>query len=325
MNIYDIAKMSGVSTATVSRVINGGPVSRQTRARVNAVLEKTGYQPSPYAQGMNLGSMKLVGILVSQIDDLFYMRAVSILEQRLREMGYDFILYSVGEEMKNIRRYITSLCSRKVDAIFTVGSVFHKAEKELSAPDNVPILTINMETENGECYNIFCDDAAAVEQTVRTLYERGRRRFLYLNDADTVSGNAKIAGFYQGIEACGLKREEQLVCHCPRSIEAAREAAIRLLRECPHITAVLTSVDELAVGVLKAAAQLDRQVPETLSIVGYDHSVLSECTNPRISTIDNKVEDLCAIGITLLGDLLAGKTVAKKYIINCELIEKETT
>ena len=101
MNIYDIAKMSGVSTATVSRVINGGPVSRQTRARVNAVLEKTGYQPSPYAQGMNLGSMKLVGILVSQIDDLFYMRAVSILEQRLREMGYDFILYSVGEEMKN--------------------------------------------------------------------------------------------------------------------------------------------------------------------------------------------------------------------------------
>ena len=113
MNIYDIAKMSGVSTATVSRVINGGPVSRQTRARVNAVLEKTGYQPSPYAQGMNLGSMKLVGILVSQIDDLFYMRAVSILEQRLREMGYDFILYSVGEEMKNIRRYITDVYKRQ--------------------------------------------------------------------------------------------------------------------------------------------------------------------------------------------------------------------
>ena len=130
----------------------------------------------------------------------------------------------------------------------------------------------------------------------------------------------------QGIEACGLKREEQL------GLSIAPDQLRRLARQ-PYVCCVSarilrlcsTSVDELAVGVLKAAAQLERQVPETLSIVGYDHSVLSECTNPRISTIDNKVEDLCAIGITLLGDLLAGKTVAKKYIINCELIEKETT
>ncbi|MCI8589835.1 MAG: LacI family transcriptional regulator [Clostridiales bacterium] len=325
MNIYDIARLADVSTATVSRVINGGPVSRKTRARVNEVLKKTGYQPNPYAQGMNIGSMKLVGILVAQIDDLYYMRAVSVLEQRLRAMDYDIILYSVGEEMTGVKRYIRSLCSRKVDAIFTIGSIFRKAEKDLFAPDGIPILTINLETENEACYNIFCDDASAVEQAVCKLYAKGRRTFLYLNDSDTANGTAKLTGFYRGLAACGLSKKDQFVYNCPRTIEAAHCEGKRILSENPHISAVLTSVDELAVGVIKAAFDLGRSVPDSLSVMGYDNSILSECSTPRISTVDNKVDELCILGASMMLDLLSGKPVAKKYILNSEFIEKETT
>ena len=325
MNIYDIAKMCGVSTATVSRVINGGSVSEETRSRVNAVLNKTGYRPNPYAQGMNLGSMRVIGIMVSEINDLYYVRAVSTLEQSFRRLGYDIILYSVEPTPKNVRKYIDQLLSRKVAAIFTVGSVFHEVQDELSTDGTIPIITVNLETENNECYNVFCDDDAALEDAVRFLYERGHRSFLYLYDNETVSGTAKLHGFRRGIKACGLDESAALVYNCPRDIYAARETAAQLLTEHSDITAVLTSVDELAVGVLKAAPSLGKCVPKSLAVIGYDNSILSDCATPRITSIDNKVDDLCTLGVNLFSDLTEGKPVARKYILNCELIEKETT
>ncbi len=325
MNIYDIAKLCGVSTATVSRVINGGSVSAQTRAKVNAVLAQTGYRPNPYAQGINSGSMKLIGILVSEIDDLYYVRAVSVLERQARKMGYDIILYSVGKRPSHIGRYIDGLLSRRVDAIFTIGSAFHPVQDQLTAGGAVPIITINLETDHPECYNVFCDDAAAVGQTVQLLYTRGHCEFLYLYDTDTISGTKKLAGFRRAIEACGIPAENAPVFNCPRDIETARKTAAALLAQHPTVSAVLTSVDELAVGTLKAALTMGKAVPMDLAIVGYDNSVLSECSTPRITSVDNHVSDLCMLGIRLFSDLKEGKTVAKKSVLPCELVEKETT
>lgn len=325
MNIYDIAKLSGVSTATVSRVLNGGSVSKEKSERVNAVLKNTGYRPNPYAQGMNLNNIKLIGILVSEIDDLFYMRAVSTLEKQFRSAGYDIILYSVGTKPLHIKQYIGQLLSRKVAAIFTVGSVFHTVENELSTDGAVPIITLNLETERDGCYSVFCDDAAAVEGAVSLLYSRGHRCFLYLYDTDTVSGTAKLAGFNRGAGACGVTMDNTLICNCPRDIDAAREVAVKLLKERSDITAVLTSVDELAVGAVKAASELSLKIPERLSVIGYDNSVLSDCATPAVSSIDNRVDELCSLGVNLFRDLCEGKPIAKKYILDCKLIEKETT
>ncbi len=326
MNIHDIAKLCGVSTATVSRVINGGSVSNETRSKVNEVLKKTGYLPNPYAQGMNLSSMRVIGILVSEINDLYYVRAVSTLEQYFRRIGYDIIMYSIEITKSNVRKYIGQLLSRKVAAIFTVGSVFHKVQDALSADGVIPIITINLETKNNECYNMFCDDAAAIEESVKFLYEkRGHRSFMYLYDMETVSGTAKLSGFRRGLRACGIDDSTAPVYNCPRDIGAAQETTEKLLIKHPDITAVLTSVDELAVGVEKAATALGKDIPGDIAIIGYDNSVLSDCATPAITSVDNKVAELCILGANLFSDLAAGKPVAKKYILNCELIEKETT
>lgn len=325
LNIYDIAKECGVSTATVSRVINGGSVSEETRTKVKAVLDKTGYRPNPYAQGMNITAMKTVGILMSEIDDLYYMSAVASLENELRRAGYDIIIHSVGRNPKNIKKYIDQFVTRKVSAIFSIGSVFHSVEKQLSTSGAIPIITINLKTENDECYNIFCDDTLAVERAVKLLHQRGHRVFLYLYDADTVSEAAKLAGFRKGLASCGISESSGIIRNCPRNFTAAQNTAVQLLSERPDITAVLTSVDELAVGVARAASSIGRLIPGNLAIVGYDNSILAECATPRITSIDNRVKELCTLGAKLFFDLIDNKPVPRQQILNCRLVERETT
>ena len=97
MNIYDIAKLSGVSIATVSRVVNGSPkVSGQTREKVLAVMEEYNYTPNVFARGLGLGSMQTIGIICPDVSDAYMARAVAFLERRLKEYGYDCILYCSG-------------------------------------------------------------------------------------------------------------------------------------------------------------------------------------------------------------------------------------
>lgn len=325
MNIYDIARLAGVSTATVSRVINGGRVSEKTKARVQSVLKETGYQPSPYAQAMNACSTKLIGILVADLTDLFYLRAVSTLEEEFRRAGYDIILYSTDKSLENIDRYLDSFIARRVDAVFTVGSVFHKAAHKLHTDGDIPIITVNLKTDTPGVYHVYCEDEKAVADAVHTLYGRGHRKFLYINDADTVSGSAKLAGFFRGIAECGLPPCAAVLADCRRDISAATEKATELLTAHPDVSAVLTSVDELAAGTVKAALHLGKKIPEELAVVGYDNSILSECSTPRISSIDSRVADMCRLGIRLFFHIKDGKGVPWYNPLQCRLEEKETT
>ena len=113
MNIYDIARLSGVSIATVSRVVNGSPnVSEKTKEKVLAVIKKSEYTPNVFARGLGLNSMKMIGILCPDISDLYMAQAVSYLEKRLHAYGYDCILGCSGHEQKS-KEHHTSFCCQK--------------------------------------------------------------------------------------------------------------------------------------------------------------------------------------------------------------------
>ena len=125
MNIYDIADMAGVSIATVSRVVNGSSkVSEKTRQKVLDVIEKSGYTPNVFAQGLGLNTMHTIGILVPQISDLYMANAVSYLEQRLHKLGYNCILSCSGFLANQKDAHVQMLLSKRIDALILVGSTY---------------------------------------------------------------------------------------------------------------------------------------------------------------------------------------------------------
>ncbi|MGN0506832.1 MAG: LacI family DNA-binding transcriptional regulator [Lachnospiraceae bacterium] len=331
MNIYDVSQKAGVSIATVSRVLNGNPnVSEATRQKVLNVMKDLGYTPNVFARGLGLNTMHTIGIMCADSSDPFLANAVYYLEQNLRKNGYDSFLCCTGYDLVNKQKYLQLLLSKRVDAIIFVGSSFlENAKKDNSyitnAASHIPIMLINGYLSHPNIYCTLCDDSQAVCDVVSRLLEQGRRNILYLYTSKSYSGLQKLSGYKTGITSNGLPIREELMLCCPNDIAATKALLLEHYENGLRFDAVVASEDQLAVAAVKFAKQENISVPDELSIVGYNNSILSCCTDPEISSIDNHVETLSMTTIATLMRVLEGNDVPNKTTISNDIVIRETT
>lgn len=328
MNIYDIASAAGVSIATVSRVLNNGVVGKKTHEKVIRVMEDMGYTPNAFARGLGLGTMNTVGVVVSNIYDLYFARAISVLEDRLRRHGYDLVLVCASGDAKERKKYFHLLSAKNVDAVILIGSRF--AEKETTQnvaelAEKMPVIIIGGHIEAPNVYSVVCEDRDAVRNAVRAMHAKGHEKFLYLYDSVSPSGQNKRKGFMKGLTECGLDASDARVIRCVRDIDEAKNAVDKAFSSGLDISAIITAEDELAVGALQYAAEHRLRVPEELAIIGYNNSTLSRATNPPMSSIDNKVDVMSEMGVQLLTGLFEKRNTPGKISVSAELVERATT
>lgn len=324
MNIYDIAQRSGVSIATVSRVLNNSPsVSAATRERVMKVIQKEDYIPNAFARGLNLNSMKIIGILCTDISDTFYAKAVSLVEGLLRQQGFDALLCCTGNDLEDKKKYLELLLAKRVDAVILIGSAF-KEDVDNSHIENaakqVPVIIINGLVELANTYCVTCDEQAAVAENVALLHRQGCDNILYLYDTLTYSGSSKLAGYRTGLSQCGLPVREDLILRVPKSLEQIERRVLSLLNTAPPFCAVMAAEDLLAIGAMKALRQAGLSMP----VIGFNNSILSQCCSPALTTVDNMLESLCPAAISMLTGILEGKNVPQKMVFSARLIERDT-
>lgn len=329
MNIYDIARLTGVSTATVSRVLNNsGNVSKETREKITKVISENSFTPNVYARGLNTNSMNTIGVIVSNIADLYFSKAVSIIERELKKNGFDIILYCTGEDLDSTSKYISNLVSKKVDGIIFVGSKFKLIEKKTGLENiskEIPIAMINAEASSKKIISVLTDDKGAVCDTVKYLRSKGHKKFLYLYDTESPSGINKLEGFEAGISECNIAHDDKMIIKCPRDIAEAKKVVINEFTTNKDITAIVTSEDELAVGAVKACNKMKLRVGKDVAVTGYNNSILSLSTNPELTSIDNKLTTLCELAVKMILDCLDKQTITNKIKIDCELIIRQTT
>lgn len=324
MNIYDIAQRSGVSIATVSRVMNGSPnVSAATREKVMAVIQEEEYIPNAFARGLNLNSMKIIGILCTDIADTFYAKAVSLVEGLLRQNGFDALLCCTGNDLEDKKKYLELLLAKRVDAVILIGSAF-KENVDNSHIENaarqVPVIIINGLVELPGTYCVTCDEQAAVAQNVALLNRQGYRDILYLYDILTYSGCSKLNGYRDGLTQCGIAVNESLIVQVPKSIEQVKRRVLTLFDSGISFHAVMASEDLLAIGAIKALQKLNLTMP----VIGFNNSILSESCSPSLTSVDNMLDTLCPAAISMLTGILDGKSVPQKMVISATLVQRDT-
>lgn len=331
MNIYDVSQKAGVSIATVSRVINGNPnVSEKTKEKVLEVMKEIGYTPNVFARGLGLNTMQTIGIMCSDSSDTFLANAVYYLEQNLRKNGYDAFLCCTGYELQNKQKYLKLLLSKRVDAIIMVGSSFLEPNKKdniyiLDAAEEVPIMLINGYLSHSNIYCTLCDDHQAVYDAVTKLLSKGNKRVLYLYNTKSYSGIQKLNGYKDAILAHELPLEENLMQMCPNNLYETKNLLLNLSKNGLKFDAVITSEDLLAIGAVKFAKTMGYQIPNELSIIGYNNSILATCCEPELTSIDNHAETLCITTINTLMRVLDGNDVPNKTTISNDLILRNTT
>ncbi|MGI5896535.1 MAG: LacI family DNA-binding transcriptional regulator [Oscillospiraceae bacterium] len=324
MNIYDIAEKSGVSIATVSRILNGGKnVSPKTQEKVLAVMQAEGYTPNVFARGLGLGSIRMVGILCTDVSDIYYAKAVSLMENALRPRGYDTLLCCSGSRIEDKRASLRMLLDKRVDAVVLIGSTFQEETDNShleAAAKQVPVLIINGAVDLSGVTCLLCDERSAVANNVSLLAQAGCRRILYLYDTMTSSGGQKRAGYRDGLEAAGIAWEDALCLRVKKSLSAAQQAVAALLRDGTAFDAVMASEDLLAIGAQKALAEAGKRLP----IIGFNNSLLAECAAPALTSVDNMLDTLCPLAAGLLERLLDGQEVPQKTVVSAKLMERET-
>ncbi len=334
MNIYDISRRSGVSIATVSRVLNNSPhVSKNTRKRVLAVIEGTGYVPNAFARGLGLNTMKTIGLLCPDASDSYQSQALTFLERSFRQQGYDCLLSCTGRNPQARQQGVELLISRHVDGIVLMGSSFIEddpADNDYirEAAKSVPVVLLNGAFSCENVYSVRCDDQRAMAEAARFLLDSGRRRILCLYHSNNYSGRRKLAGYRDAHIQRGLPVDEELLQYFERgkcSVHQIRDALLRLEKEGLSFDAVLASEDLLAIGALKYAKAANRRIPADLSVIGYNNSSLCVCAEPELTSVDNKLLALCQhITATMIG-VLEGKEMPQQIVFTGELVMRAST
>lgn len=333
MNIYDIAELAGVSIATVSRVVNDSPrVSEKTKQKVRAIMEENGYTPNVFARGLGLDSMKTIGILCPDVSDAYMATAVAHLERSMHEHGYDCILCCSGFEQSIKEKYVSLLLAKRIDALIMVGSTYAGAEGEesrvqyvLDAARQVPVFLINGYLDGENIYCAYGDDYQITYDVTSQMIESGRRRILFLCDSHSYSAVRKLAGYESALKNHGLPVLGDLKLYVKNRIHTVRD--ILLERRDLRFDSVIGTDDGLAVGAIKYANAKLLKIPEDICITGFNNSALSICSDPELSSVDNRVEELCNITISNMMKILQEKDpqISRNCKVPCRLVKRCTT
>ena len=331
MNIYDIAEKSGVSIATVSRVLNGSDkVSEKTKEKVLKVMSEEDYTPNIFARGLSGESTRAVGVLVPDISDSYMARAVALIEKKLHEKDYNMLLSCSGFRAKEKEDHIKMLLEERIDAMILIGSTYagsdtlsHNTGYIKKAAMKKPLFLINGDVDAENIFCTFSNDYAVSLDLTKSLIANGRNRILFLTDSESYSAKKKKAGYEQALLDAGIEIIPSLICHIRNNIE---ETVSYLDELRPDFDACFATDDAMAVGVLKYAMNHNINVPTELSIIGYNNSELALATTPELTSVDNKLEKICDDTVIRLFSVLSGNTfVPRRTSVACSVVKRETT
>lgn len=331
MNIYDIARIAGVSIATVSRVLNGSDkVSDKTRRRVLEVMEQEKFVPAALSRSRGMYAPSLVGIVCPDVADEYMARSVACLEKELKAYGYDCMLYCSGYGQREKEEAVRKTLRKRIAALILVGSNYagdqnHEGDTGYlaRASGKVPVFLINGYVEGAEIYCVMADDYRAVYEVTAGLADSGCRKIAFLCDTRSASGLQKQKGYEDALRDRGLPVRGERKLYMENRVEAVRD--LLLVRQDLDFDSVVASEDILAIGVLKYAKIRGLQVPEELSVVGYNNSQASICCEPELTSVDSRQQVLCRLTVEHMIRRLNGEEVPHCQKVACRLVKRSTT
>ena len=332
LTIYDISEKAGVSIATVSRVLNGSSkVKESTRKKIMDIIDEYGYTPNSSARAMGLKSMQTIGILCADSSDIFLAKAVYYLEQNLQANGYEAILCCTGYNVK--KNYANLILSKKVDGLILVGSNFiGESEQEnqyiKDSSSQVPVMVLNASYHHDNVYCILCDDMNSMYRAATEMYESGIHDILYLYKSLSYSGRKKLDGFRMAMQSQKSKNYEDLILRVPEEITSLENIAAYVsdfAKKGHTFHGVIAADDELGISAVKYAQKCNLKIPEDLSVIGYNNSMLTQCCTPELTSIDNQLETQTRCLVKTLIGVLSGQEMPQKTVFSGTLVKRKTT
>lgn len=249
MNINEIAKMAGVSRATVSRYLNNGYVSEEKKKVISKVIEETGYQPSSQAQMLRTKKTKLVGVILPKIDSNTISREVAGISDILTQKGYQMILANTNNSVEEELKYLSLFKDNQVDGVIFIATILTKQHREMLKEYKVPIVLLGQHLEGYPC--IFQDDHKAAMSLTEQMLKTGKKfGYITVTDKDEAVGKMRISGVEEILKKNNIGLDKSCVKCGNFTLESGYEKAEELFTEHPDIDTLICATDTMAVGAV---------------------------------------------------------------------------
>lgn len=308
MDILQVAKRARVSTATVSRVLNGFPGVRETTAaRVRRAIADLNYVPNPHARGLRLGRTRLFGLIVSDINNPFFPELVDAFEALAAAEKIEVLFTHTNYDPRRLQSCIRRMIERSVDAIAVMTSEVNEPALEDAAKAGIPVVLMNQRRLAARYPNVPVEYASGFREALDHLLALGHRDIGFIAGPETLySARARRAAFKTALKGHGLHVRAEWIAAGDMRVEGGRMAMEKLLACDPRPTAVLASNDLMAVGALQAAHAAHVAVPRSLSIIGFDDIPIAAMVHPPLSTIRHPRREVAARAFAALQLALKG-------------------
>lgn len=325
VSIVDVARTAGVSTTTVSRVLNRVPtVDEENRRRVLEAMRTLQYHPNPSAQRLASGRHNVVGIIIPRFADMFHsfyiselIKGVGTATERLR---LDLLLH-ITEGQALLPPTLAT-----VDGLLFADIDGNEDQLDWVLDQRIPCVVVNHYIKELPVSCVAIDNRAAVEQVMDYLVKLGHREIgTITGHLRTPVGIERFEGYIRGLTAHHLSANDHLIEHGDYSGPSARAPAKRLLTLRDRPTAIFTASDEMAVTTIEVALELGLRVPEDVSVVGFDDSPIAAFAKVPLTTVWQPLSQVGELSVEILHNLIRGtRHRPVKKLLGVKLIERQS-
>lgn len=331
MKIKDIAQKAGVSTATVSNVINGNhhKVSQATIEKVQKIIEELGYSPSATARSLASNESRIIGVVIPNLgkDQAFSInaytnQAVARLEQYVRNKGYYLMVRSVGQ----CKEVVPIVSAWNVDGVIFLGA-FHEEVEEIEKLLKVPTVYTDTYAKELPIANVGIDDYKGGFLMGRYLMGKGHQKIALVTPDVGSAGviQERYRGFCAALESRGQKLAKEHIFIAETNAESGAQAGQKIALSNQGFTAVAVMSDMAAIGVMSGLRMCGLSVPDEVSVIGFDNLEAGKYVYPSLTTIAQDIEKKCDMVGDILFDMIKNKKrVAVNKTLDVELLERQS-
>lgn len=327
MNMRTIGERAGVSSATVSRVLNGSRlVKPETAKRVQSILDASNFIPNPSATTLKYGRSKTYGLVIPDIRNPFYAEFLAEFEDLLAETEHEVLLTNAQSSTKLVAS-VRRMLMRQVDGAVLMGSEYDTKAIEPLLLHKVPLVTVDRRAVQQGCSDVAIDFEAGMLQAVEHLRVLGHKRLGFMGGQSNLrTSKVRLAAFQKALAQTGLTIYPNFVRAGDYRIAGGEQAIHSLMGERSRPTAILTANDLTAFGAIRGLHQLGLSVPHDLSVIGLDDVLLSDVLQPPLTTIRiprRRMAELCLKALLHTKEDVNRR--GSRFSVPTELIVREST
>jgi LacI family transcriptional regulator len=324
--IRDVALEAGVSPATVSRFLNKSiQLPKETADRIDAAVAHLNYRPNALAKRLSLGSSEVIGLVTPDIANPFFAGLAAAAEEEAARLGYSMLLSStLGARDREIAT-VEQLGSRHVDGLIIMTNRPDDGSLARYLTGRRDVVLLDEDVPGADVPKVFVENRAGAYAATRHLICSGHRVIGHIGGpSDLFSEQERYAGFAAAMAEAGLPVAGNHVLLQSYDQSWGHRAIRKLMRGRAPPTAVFTSSDYIAIGVLKGLREMGLGVPDDLSIASFDDMPFADLLHPPLTTVRQPADEMGRLGVRALVDLIKGKTVPVQQRLPTILIERQS-